>query len=145
MAANDFYVEVQGIKEIERTLKSFGTDVAIKITKKALRAGAKIILTEAQSKVPVKTGKLRDSLKITSRKKGDRFSYAVGTSNNKNLFVGKTFYAGFIEYGAPARGLPARPFMRPAFDAKSAEAVKAIMDAYAKAIKSWRKKAGITV
>lgn len=135
MASNeDFYVEVNGLDEIDKALKAFSEEVAVKITRKALRAGSKVILTEAQEKVPVDTGKLRDSLKITSRKKGDRIVNSVGTSNNKNLFAGETYYAGFIEYGAPERDLPARPFMRPALDAASGEAVKAIEDTYKKEI-----------
>ena len=43
----------------------------------ALREGAEMVVNDAKKLVPVKTGKLRDSIKAVSNKKGTKYKAAI--------------------------------------------------------------------
>lgn len=75
-----------------------------------LQAGGKAGLTEAQNRVPVRTGFLRNSL------------YSEVSKNAVEL-GGRAEYTVFVEFGTYR--MPARPFLRPGAEV----AMKAINDA----------------
>ena len=89
---------------------------AKKVIRKALREGARPVQQKAKASVPVNTGALRKSVKIRAgkRTRKQEVSIWVGTGDQDNLFTGKTFYGGMIEYGT--NKMAAQPFMRPAWD-----------------------------
>lgn len=81
--------------------------------------GAERMLQIVKQQCPVDTGKLRDSLHITATDRSRRGSRSTSTLSVENTYCFITtyvYYAWFVEFGAPGRNLPARPFMRPAFD-----------------------------
>jgi len=80
---------------------------------KALRKAAEMFQAEAQRRVPVKTGKLRDSIKV--RRSGKGFRVKPGEK-----------YAGYIEFGT--QSTKAQPYMRPAFDEVQPKAIESIAD-----------------
>lgn len=57
-------VKLKGFKELEDIFEKLPLEVARGAGNDGIRAGAKIVLEEAKRRVPVKTGKLRDSLYI---------------------------------------------------------------------------------
>jgi HK97 gp10 family phage protein len=113
----------------------------------ALRAGAKVIEAEAKANVPVKSGVLRDSIRVSARLKGRTVTASIKAGGKTKS--GDAFYAKFVEFGTAAHaikgrnggwlsfgglfaksiqhpGMQAKPFMRPALDAKASDAVVAV-------------------
>ena len=116
-------VVLLGIKEIDRKLKRLDAKFGKKVVRKALRTGAKMVADEARRQAPVDSGTLRSAIKVKAQKRS-RKSIGINVIVGEGFFIGKTFYAGFIEFGAPGHKmfgkgrapLDAAPFMRPAYD-----------------------------
>lgn len=70
----------------------------------AMRAGMKPVLEAARRGVPVRTGRLRDSLKISTRARGRIVSASVRT---------RDFVAKFVEFGTRAHLISARDTDKP--------------------------------
>lgn len=122
-------LHVQGLdKLLDKLNAEKGGTAAKAALRSGLRAGANLMLKAAKARAPVDTGLLQKSLKVIamkrSRKAKGRIGLIIGTNSKNNLFVGKTFYAGMQEYGTSK--MPARPFMRPAFDATKDAAIEVI-------------------
>ncbi|KAK1548196.1 hypothetical protein Q3G72_008540 [Acer saccharum] len=126
------------------------------INRAALRAGAATLLPEVKSRIPVATGALRDSARITTRAKGATVSASVKVGNRT------AWYSHLVEYGTrphverPRRdhamrfggvtvrevhhpGIAPHPFMRPAID----QAFPAVIDSVTKKIRERLTKAGL--
>lgn len=90
---------LKGHEELISKLAKLSVRVQRKSLRKALRAGAKVVLPVAKAKAPVATGALRDSIKVRSagRMKRGRVGMLVETSEGN--FQGKTYYGGPVEYG----------------------------------------------
>ncbi|MFO8012125.1 MAG: HK97 gp10 family phage protein [Phycisphaerae bacterium] len=118
-------LKVEGAREIRRRLAALPRTVEKRIVRRAVREGAKIVREEAERRCPVATGRLRRTL--TQRKgRQRRGSYTVAVQHNWKRYYGQVpFYGGFVEYGT--RRMPARPYMRPAADAKQDEAGRAVI------------------
>lgn len=121
---------VEGGAELNAALSRFGKDVERKIAKTAVRAGASVIAKEAKLNAPVgRTGTLKRSIKVVARSKrtGDAVASVVTRSGRKwtarNM---NAWYAGKVEFGS--KGIPARPFLRPALDTKGPEAIQAMSE-----------------
>lgn len=136
MAKGDFSVAVVGIDRFTGRLVSLGM-AAKPILKDALKTGGKIIQTAAQANVKDGPGTqhpkglLRKSIKVRTSSKGGLVRAFVGTGSKSNLYVGKTFYGGFREFGhkigsrqlGNARAeVPPHPFMSTAVKSKRNEA-----------------------
>ena len=135
--------ELVGLQQLLKKFKKMNSVVQGEIILNALQVGALVITNEAKILAPYKTGTLRRSIHVG----GDVGRSAPGFTPNdeagiysdlgpdkdtkfvKSVKLGTNLvYAKFQEYGT-ARGLPARPFMRPAFDSKINEATKTISKA----------------
>lgn len=102
-------------------LKALGPRVARKIGDRALRAAARPIVNEAKRLVRLRTGELRRSLTVRTSKRANRSESTRGVIIAS---AGLGWRAGFLEFGtAKARAFP---FLRPAMDSKSAEALTAM-------------------
>lgn len=158
-------VKVTGLKELALLMQQLPEKIERNVMRGALRAGAKVLEEEALRHVPVDSGDLRKSLKVSTRNKQGTVTARLSTN---------VFYARWVEYGtgahwisvnpedAPKRltrggvkavsvatlndkaksgslkigenfvgasvahpGAKPQPFMRPALDAKSGEAIVA--------------------
>ncbi len=133
-------VTVTGLSELQALLDTLPVKIEANIMRGALRAGAKPMMQEAKDRVSVASGKLRDGLKITTRKsKGQVIAKIVATGAHRSI-------AHLVEFGTRPHQIKAkdggaiafgggmfshidhpgarpRPFMRPAFDAKAEDAV----------------------
>lgn len=155
-------VTLKGFKQLEKKLLGLEKKVAKKLVRRALRDGAKIIHQEARLRVPVKTGRLRRSIKVKAAKKRKKHQVAIIVQCGEGDFVGDTFYGGMIEFGyekvpvyrgsdgrfrsakrgtQPTTTVPPQPFMRPAFDSKKGAAVSAIENTLSAGIVSVAKEA----
>jgi HK97 gp10 family phage protein len=134
---------LKGGKELQAFLNQLPAKIERNIMRSALRAGAKVIADEAKLNVPVKDGLLRDSIRVSTRaRKGQVTASAKAGSR-------KAWYWRFVEFGTAAHtikssigsalffnggafksvrhpGARAKPFMRPALDSKSNDAIRAV-------------------
>jgi HK97 gp10 family phage protein len=138
-------LHVSGLSELDKLLKELPAKVERNILRGAMRAGAKVFESRAKELVPIKSGQLRDSIKVSTRSKRGRVSATVRAGGKK------AFYAHMVEFGTARHfikprkrkslffaglarevvdhpGSAPRPFMRPALDGGQAEAVNAAAD-----------------
>ncbi len=136
-------VHVKGLSELNKLLQELPVKLEKNVLRGALRAAAKPVLQAAKEGAPVKSGLLRDGLKISSGRG------KPGTVVAKVKVTGKhAFIAPWLEYGVAAHkitakkggwlffggmfaksidhpGFSPRPFMRPALDGQAQAAVLA--------------------
>ncbi len=107
---------MKGGRELLNTLTRLQGPETKKVLRKVLRAGAKPVQLKAKATVPINTGALRKSIRVKAGKRTRKkeMSVWVGTGDQDNMFTGKTFYGGMVEYGT--QNMAAQPFMRPAWD-----------------------------
>ena len=141
-----FTFKVEGLQELDRQLRALPERVAGNALATAVSAGARVIRNEAMARAPVDTGALKSQI-FTKRLRspspsekmsivGVRSGLAKYANTKRNVRSGKagktyktdgkTFYWKFIEFGTSK--MAAKPFLRPAFDAKEQDAVLAITE-----------------
>lgn len=155
-------MEVAGLKALDNALKQLPIELQRKQLRAAVAKASKILRDEVISKAPIKTGNLRDNIYTAfSKSKSDigKATYVVGVRNGKKKRYantrynrrknrvgqqyeteGKAFYWRFIEFGT--KFMPARPFVRPAFEATKIDVVNDIKQNLIVAIKKLEKKYG---
>lgn len=111
-------VRFKGLELLTKTLRTLPKKVEKKVIMKALRKGGRVIIKDARARVPVRTGKLRKSL----------FQKAAPARRGKLLLQVATkkeaWYAHLVEFGTSTTR--AQPFLRPAMDSKTNEAIAEI-------------------
>lgn len=143
----DVQVDVKGLKEIEQNLRQLRDDIRDKFLMEAAREGAAVIQTEAQLRAPKDRGfaspkSIVNRIKIRISKP-DRFgviakivasaphshlmefgttAHIIRVKTKKMLSDGKKAFGRLVHHP----GNTARPFMRPAFEAKKLEAVQRV-------------------
>lgn len=142
-------VKVSGLKELGKNLQALDKKVRNRISVKAMRAGGRIIRDSARAKAPVlqenvphrRKGTLKRSIvERTKVGKNGKTTTIVAVRNlsGKQIakFKGKTgksgaknpndpFYWRFVEFGTSK--MPAKPFMRPAFEQNKQRAAQEII------------------
>lgn len=138
-------IEIKGALELDRALKNLPDKIARNLLRAALRAGGKVILERARAGVPVESGALRDSLRVSTSLRGGvaRASVKAGSK--------KAYYAHMVEFGTQRHWIKPRnrkslflaglarevvdhpgardkPFMRPAIEQGAGAATEAIAD-----------------
>lgn len=127
----DVKISIDGVKELNDLLQKLPDKIEKKALDNAMRTGANVVKKAAQSKAPVNTGLLRDSIKVkkdSSQQKAGAFQVGIFKERKKHY----PFYAHMIEFGTSK--MQAQPFLRPAFDENRAEALKRIVERLAKSI-----------
>ena len=153
-------VNITGLKELQQALNQLPLEIQKRPLRSAVSAGAKVILDEAIRRAPQgETGNLRKALyRYRSRSQSGKGqeTFLVGVRKGKKEYVdsaknrrfgrvgkkytveGEAFYWRFIEFGTSK--MPARPFLRPAFESKKNQAVETIKNRLAVAIENTAKK-----
>jgi HK97 gp10 family phage protein len=139
------FKNIKGGKELQEFLDQLPAKMEANIMRSALRQGANVIKEEAKANVPVESGDLRDSLRVSTRSKRGVVTASVKAGNKK------AWYWRFVEFGTAAHkiagkkggflsfgglfaksvqhpGARPKPFMRPALDAKANAAIQAVGD-----------------
>lgn len=134
-------INIKGGKELQALLNTLPAKVEKSILRGAMRAGAIVLLNEAKNNVPLESGDLRDTLRVSTNARRGRVTASVKAGNKK------IFYSRFVEYGTGAHsisasgngllsfgglfakkvdvsGIRAKPFLRPALDTKANEAIE---------------------
>ena len=145
--------EVTGLKELEQNLKRLPLRLQEKALVSAVRSSAGVIRDEARRMCPKKTGALAKSI-VAKRKRtaggtvvyqvgprkfyGHMVEFGTGPHEIKMQKLGKVLKLGrwrnvyALEVKHP--GASAKPFLRPAFDAKYKEAIEKMRQALARSI-----------
>lgn len=106
-------VEVRGGARLQRTMRAAGRDLA-DLTDANKRA-AEIAVPAAKSRMPVRTGRTRASVR------------ADGYPSEARLTAGGA--APFIEHGVPSRGIAANPVLRDALTTTEPQWLDVYLDA----------------
>lgn len=93
-------IKVKNLKEINRVLKNVG--VPADAIKQAGKDSAQIVVNEARALVPVRSGRLRDSIRLGATAKG---KITIRGGNNTTIP-----YANPIHWGWFKRGILPQPF-----------------------------------
>jgi HK97 gp10 family phage protein len=138
---------VQGLAELEKTLRQLPVKLETKILRGALRAGAAVFSVEVSARLPRKSGKLASTLRISTAVRRGVVSakVVVGDSKKKGVFYahmleggtkphfikakpGKSLrlYGGRMVKRVTHPGIRPRPFMGPAFKAGTTAALEAV-------------------
>ncbi|MDC8446455.1 MAG: HK97 gp10 family phage protein [Nitrosomonas sp.] len=138
-------VKIDGLVDLHKLLQELPAKIEGNVLRGGVRAGTKVFLDRAKSLVPVNSGKLRDSIKIRTRSRKGVVSASLVAGG------GKAFYGHMVEFGTAQHfikpknrkslffagllrevvdhpGAQSKPFMRPAFDGGSTEAVNAMAE-----------------
>lgn len=144
---------VQGLREVTLNLEQFPEKLKRKALLTALRASGRVIRDIARANVPVKSGALRRSIRVSVRRDRDgnfRARIIAGRRTKKE----DPFYAWMVEGGTKAHeirpkgakslfiaglfaeqvshpGARARPFLGPALEAGAQAAVEALREVLA--------------
>ena len=94
--------EIEGAKELRRTLKAAGDDLAD--LKAAHAEAARTVATAAQAGAPMRTGRLSASIRGSGTKTG-----AVVRAGGARIP-----YAAVQEFGWPRHNIPGQPYLVPA-------------------------------
>jgi len=122
----DFDAAITGLAELEKALLELAQPAARRALRKGMRRGAMVIRNDARNRVRIARGKLRRA--IRSRERSDDQGWIrIAVEVPRSAFYGK-----FGEYGTSK--MAAWPFMRPAAESKTEEAVEAMRDAIAEAV-----------
>ncbi len=139
-------VQVKGLADLQRALDQLPAKIEANVMRSALRQGANVIKDEAKAKVPVHLGALRDSIRVSTGMKRGTVKATIKAGDKK------AWYWRFVEFGTKAHwikpknkkslflaglaretvhhpGARAKPFMRPALDARAHAAIEAVGEA----------------
>lgn len=140
-------ITVTGVKEIDRALDGLGDKLRKKVLNKLLRSAAKPINKQAKALAPVgETGMLKKHIK-TRKKKGAKrgdFALEVRTGTREEMGIPKdapAYYPAVQEYGSEKKNIPAKRYMRTAYETKQGEARKIMRDGVADEVKKVKAKA----
>ena len=127
-------VEVKGLKELERALLELPKKLATQALTRGLLSGAKLVVDDAKRRAPLLTGELRRNIRAIPNRRDKRYAATVDIGVRKltkkqlrklrmkasRANASDPFYWRFLEFGTSR--MRARPFLRPAFEAKKVEA-----------------------
>ena len=118
---------IEGLAEVQKLFEDMG-DAATEVLDNAAKDGAEIVFNDAKQKVPVDSGKLRDSLILKKSKTKNakvRSQYYVSKKSGAEHFAP-------VELGTSK--MKAQPFLRPAIDENMQTIARTINDSVLRAI-----------
>ena len=131
-------IKVSGLRELGLAMQSLSADMAGKIARQAVAAGAGIVRKQARAGAPKDTGNLQAAIVMKRLPKREtqlteEYIVAARKGRTKDAKAAKAgtgklgkdaYYARFVEFGTVK--VPARPFMRPALENNTQAATDAI-------------------
>ena len=141
----DIRMDVQGIAELRKTINALPEEVEKKVVQVGSLEMARVAVKEARRLVPVKTGRLKASIRV---RRGVVRPHGGGRTKGAKMVAGgpDIAYTRIIEFGVTSKG-NRFPFIRPALNKHLPEQTTAfgmgVGDAIVKATKAARRKAGL--
>lgn len=146
-------VDIKGLKELQEALNQLPEKIQGRPVRSAVGAAAKVVMDEARRRVPVDSGQLKKAIyrgRSRSMSARGKETYVVAVRKGKAKYAntqknrrlnrvgknyqtrGEAYYWRFLEFGTAK--MPARPFLRPAFESKKEEAVMVLQQKLLEAI-----------
>jgi HK97 gp10 family phage protein len=126
--ADSVTIEVKGLIELQDNIKKLGAQLATKGIKQSVAAGAKVVKQQVIQNAPVRSGALKNAILVKGKKEKQTptfFQYIVGVRRGRNKKTKQdAYYWWWVENGTSK--MPAKPFLRPAFENKKFEAADKI-------------------
>lgn len=122
---------IAGFRELESDFILLSKSEQRKLSKKAVRAGAVVFRDAVRATAPIRTGRLQKSVSFATSRgavagvKFKKIRIKKGKGRGKQILL---FYWRMLEDGTSK--MPARPFVRPAFDANVKKAEEAAFQQY---------------
>lgn len=143
MMADKVTMQVDGLKELADKLHAMGPDLARNALKGAVGSAARLVANEAGVTNPDDTGRTDRAIytKMVKAETSDsQATYIVGVRSGRREQKKdrNAWYWRLVEFGTSK--MPARPFMRPAFESKKAEALELIGKRIAARIRRFEKR-----
>ena len=91
---------ITGAKKVDKQLALLDRKAQRATIQKGCRVAAKIVADRMRALAPVRTGALKAAIRVRAMKRS-RKGFGVNAIVGKGWFQGETFYAGFMEWGAP--------------------------------------------
>lgn len=127
---------IDGLSDLIKSLNELTDKVQNNIVRSAVRSGAAVIRDAIKAKAPVLTGKTKKSIKVKAiggkKNNKDHVTFKVRTgviANYEDKATGgerQVNYARRIEFGDSK--MPAKPFIRPAFEEAEQQVLKATIE-----------------
>lgn len=117
---------LEGVNAAVERLRAKGEDVLL-AAKSALRDGVDLIIADAKSRCPVRTGKLRDSIKAVDVASGAAYELTADAKNENGVAYGQ-----FVEFSPKIN----KSFLYPAIDANIGAVKQDIRQAIQGALRS---------
>lgn len=93
-------LSLSGHQEVQAALARLSGPQAKQVIRQSSREALRPLLTTIKANCPVRSGKMRQSIKIRSLKRSRKMIGATITVGDKEkAYVGKQFYASFIVFG----------------------------------------------
>lgn len=121
----------EGFDKLDRQMAKMASGIPQDRQRDVLHRGGQLIVDEAKRLAPVRTGALRDSIRVTDDREGLLYGKLNGTGMSVyigpvgSVDDGDVYYARFQEFGTIHRR--ATPYMRPAIASKRPEAEKLVL------------------
>lgn len=140
------FVEIRGLRELSDAMKALPKKLERRVLNAALMTGAREIDREAKLRVSVRTGTVRRNIRARPGRPeaGHAATVIVGVRRLSGKQIARLksrgkaaddpFYWRWLEFGT--QKMPARPFMRPAFESKKVSAAFTIKDALKRRIEA---------
>lgn len=128
------FVQISGLEEIKRQLAAVPQEIATKVLRKGVLAGARITKNEASGAAPQATRPIRRKLGVVTQpgtlRRAAIVKYLAANSNTTQVEYIVTFrkgrrqqhsgrdafYASWVEFGHGGKVAPPHRFLKPAFD-----------------------------
>ena len=163
----------ESLRQVLKALDDLPVKIETKLARAALKAAAQPMLQEVQRRVPVATGTLANTIRVSSStqkskgkiivkivagsrvagggrrgakgaERGAFYAHMVEFGTAPHVIPGPLFFGGKWHMYAKHPGTKAQPFMRPAFDTSDRLVVDAYSDYMRKALPRALDRAGIT-
>jgi hypothetical protein len=93
-------IVLTGNEALNRKLAALKSAKAKAVIRKAAREALRPVLAATKSSAPKRSGRLQKSVRLRAiTRSRTRVGARVTTSGSDNVFGGKTYYGGFLEYG----------------------------------------------
>lgn len=127
-------IKVQNLRQVTRALKAIGEPAAE--IKAAGKEAGQIVATEARSLAPVRTGKLRDSIKPNALASG---VVRVQAGNNRSIPYANPIHWGWFydKKNFIRKNIKPNPFMTRALKTKRDEVLQKYFDNIEQLIRKW--------
>lgn len=120
--AQAFDISLLGDKVLAYQFKQLPIVIQRKLLRQSFRAALRPVLAMARSLAPQMTGAMARTLRLRAMKRRrGRLGMLIMAAPRAVLGIAadaKGYYPVHVEIGAKKRGVPAQPFLRPAFDAQ---------------------------